>query len=88
VTSKIFAPLVENKKIAEVKVGDGDVIIDESNLQPPDPGEPIPDGDVPPELEGTALDARVGTPPAWKLVGAKVEVYAVAVFRPRYANGP
>ena len=75
VTSKIYAPLVGGKKAP----GDGEIIIDEQAIQPPDQG-----GDIPEEQAPALTSPGVGC----ELTGVTVEIYAVAVFQPKYSNSP
>jgi hypothetical protein len=74
VKSKLFTPVVGGG------MGDDEIIIDDQDLQPPDPGEDIPEEEQNPEA------IRSGAATAQYLTGVTIQVFSVAVFRPQYSS--
>jgi hypothetical protein len=74
VGSKVFVPLFRTRGKL-----DGEIIVEDPEVEPPDTGEEIPE-DEEPELEITLPPGSRGR----KVTSATIELYAVAVFRPQF----
>lgn len=81
VTSKLYAvPNGESRRALDGGLDDEEIIIDEQPIEPPDDG-----GEIPEEEEEEAPElafARSGP----EIKSISIEIYAVAVFRPKYTN--